>query len=54
VRLARRGLRNMDSKPEGITQADELAAVRRQARKVYVQSVVSAVVLTAVCVALPF
>jgi hypothetical protein len=44
----------MDSRPEDIQDAAELAQVRRQARKVYAKSVLAALGLTAVCVALPF
>jgi hypothetical protein len=43
VSLASRGLRDMDTGPQAITDAAELAAVRRTARMVDVQSLVLAV-----------
>lgn len=52
MRLAGRGLRNMDTGEEAVTDADELAALRRQARKVHLEAVALAVVLTAAVVAL--
>ena len=45
VALAARGQREVNGSPEAIPD-DELPAVRRQARRVYVQSFLSAVVLT--------
>ena len=54
MNLASRGQRNIDSRPEDIQDAAELAQVRRQARKVYLKSWVAAAVLTAACLALPF
>jgi hypothetical protein len=53
VALAKRGLRNMDSGEEKIEDADELARVRAQARKVYVQSALLAVIVTVVVFFLP-
>jgi hypothetical protein len=43
----------MDTGPEAITDAAALAQVRRQARKVHLQSFLLAVVLTAVVLLLP-
>jgi hypothetical protein len=43
----------MDTGPEAIEDAAELARVRRQARKVYVQSAVVATALTALVTAIP-
>jgi hypothetical protein len=43
----------MDSGEEAIGGADLLAQVRRQARKVYLESAVSALVLTAATLLLP-
>jgi len=48
VTLAKRGLRNMDSGEEKIEDANELARVRAQARKVYLQSALFAVAVTLV------
>jgi len=53
VALASRGLRNMDSGEEKIEDANELARVRAQARKVYVQSAVFAIFVTIVVLLLP-
>ncbi|HSK19608.1 MAG TPA: hypothetical protein VK912_10715 [Longimicrobiales bacterium] len=47
MRLASRGLRDMDAGPEAITDTDTLNAVRRQARRVQWQSLVSAALITA-------
>jgi len=47
VRLASRGQRDMDSGPQQISDAAELQQVRRQARAVYVKSVITAAILTA-------
>jgi len=47
VRLASRGLRDMDQGPESIDSV-ELQQVRRQARAVYIESVITAVILTAI------
>lgn len=51
--LAKRGLRNMDSGEEKIEDANELARVRAQARKVYLQSALLAVAVTLVVLLLP-
>jgi hypothetical protein len=48
VRLAARGLREMDTGSEPITDPGELARVRNQALTVHVKSLIFAVVLTAV------
>jgi hypothetical protein len=53
VALAKRGLRNMDSGEEKIEDADELARVRAQARRVHVQSALFAVAVTVVVLLLP-
>jgi hypothetical protein len=53
VNLASRGLRDMDSGSESISDANELAQVRRQARKVYIEAIVTALVLGAVALAIP-
>jgi hypothetical protein len=53
VRLALRGLRNMDSGNEKVQDSMEKRALQQQARKVYLQSFVAAAVLTAVVAALP-
>jgi hypothetical protein len=53
VALAKRGLRNMDSGEEKIEDANELARVRAQARKVYLQSALLAVAVTLVVLLLP-
>jgi hypothetical protein len=53
VRLASRGLRNMDSGNEKVQDELERRALRQQARKVYLESLAAAAVLTAVAVALP-
>jgi hypothetical protein len=47
VRLAARGLRDLDTGPERITDDAERAQVRRQARVVHAQSLATAVLLTA-------
>ena len=41
----------MDSGPEDITDGDELAQVRSQARRVHVQALVLALALTALSIA---
>jgi hypothetical protein len=48
VRLASRGLRDLDSGPQPIIDAGERAQVQRQARVVYVKAFVSAAILTAI------
>ncbi len=53
MRLAALGQREMDSGAERISDASELAQVRRQARKVHLQTLVTALALTALTVALP-
>lgn len=45
MRLASRGLRDMGSGYEPITDEDELAAVRAQARRVVMKSVAATVVV---------
>jgi len=47
VRLASRGQRDMDNGPQQISDAAELQQVQRQARAVYVKSVITAAILTA-------
>jgi len=47
VKLASRGQRDLDTGPRPIDDSAELALLRRQARAVYVKSVVTAVILTA-------
>jgi hypothetical protein len=47
VRLAASGRRNLDSGSERVSNPDELAAMRRQARIVYMQAIGTAAVLTA-------
>ncbi len=47
MKLASRGQRDMDTGPQLIAGAGELAQVRRQARGVYLKSFVAAAVLTA-------
>jgi hypothetical protein len=53
VALASRGLRNMDSGEEKIEDADELARVRAQARKVYLQSALFTIFVTMVVLLVP-
>jgi hypothetical protein len=48
VSLASRGQRDMDTGPEAITDAGELAQVRRQARNVHVRSLLLAVMIAAI------
>lgn len=48
VAFAARGVRNLGGKPEP-QPAAELAAVRKEARRVHVRSLLTAVVLTALC-----
>ncbi|HSR91690.1 MAG TPA: hypothetical protein VLK88_10320 [Gemmatimonadales bacterium] len=47
MRLAARGLRDLDSGTESIADHAELAQVRRQARVVHMKSFVTAALLTA-------
>ena len=51
MNLAARGLRDLDSGSQNITDTAELAQVRLQARKVMLKALVFAVVVTAVAVA---
>lgn len=51
--LASRGQRDMGRGPEAIADGAEFAQVRRQARKVHVESIVTAAVLTALVMAIP-
>lgn len=46
VKLAARGQRDLDDGPHQITDAAELRWVQRQARSVYVKSVITAAILT--------
>jgi hypothetical protein len=48
VRLASRGLRDMDTGPQAIPDPMELEQVRRQARAVYIKSVITAAFFTAI------
>jgi hypothetical protein len=50
VRLAARGLRDMDTGVSSITDTAELAQVRRQSRGVHVKSLLVAVAITAIMV----
>ena len=51
VALAARGVRNLDGKQEAQPE-DELAAVRKEARRVHVRAALTALVLTLLCVLL--
>ena len=51
--LASRGQRDMDDGPAAVTDADVDARIRRQARTVYVRSLVIAAALTALALAIP-
>ena len=51
--LASRGQRDMDDGPAAITDAEMDAQIRKQARRVYLQSLIAAIVLTAVVLAIP-
>jgi hypothetical protein len=53
VNLSARGLRDMDGGEERIGDKEELAQVRKQARKVHLKSFFSAVAATIVIVLLP-
>jgi hypothetical protein len=53
VRLASRGQRDMDGGAAAIDDAGELAQVRRQARRVRLQTVIVAVVVAVLLVLLP-
>jgi hypothetical protein len=48
VRLASRGLRDLDGGPHPIADAKERAQIQQQARAVYVKAFVSATILTAI------
>jgi len=48
MRLASRGLRDLDGRPERIGDSAELAVVRAQARRVFVQSVLATAVMMGV------
>ncbi|HET7615206.1 MAG TPA: hypothetical protein VFK26_14905 [Gemmatimonadaceae bacterium] len=52
MRLASRGQRDMDGGAEQISDAEELRIVQRQARAVYVKSIITAAILTAAALAL--
>ena len=49
--MASRGLRDLDGGAEKIGDAAELAQVKRQRKKVYVESLLTAVLLTLLAVA---
>lgn len=51
--LAARGSRNMDDGEEKIEDSVVIAQLRRQARKVYLQSSLAAIALTALSLTLP-
>jgi hypothetical protein len=53
VGLASRGQRDMDDGPKDIGDAEIEAAVRRQARRVHARSLLGAIALTAVALAIP-
>jgi len=53
VRLASRGLRNMDQGNEQVSDSAEQKALRQQARKVYLESLAAAVLLTGAALAIP-
>jgi hypothetical protein len=53
VGLASRGQRDMDSGAQAIADSAELTQVRRQARKVHVEALLVAVVLTVGVLAIP-
>jgi hypothetical protein len=48
VRLASRGLRDMDEGVEVISDSTELQTVRQQARRIYLKSALTAAILTAI------
>jgi len=50
VRLAARGLRDMDAGAEPITDPGELARVRLQARGVHAKSLLLAIVVTGILI----
>jgi hypothetical protein len=53
VRLASRGQRDLDQGAQAIDDSAELAQVKSQARKVHMQSLVAAALLTALALAVP-
>jgi hypothetical protein len=52
VKLASRGQRDLDTGPQTIDNGQELTQLRRQARAVYAKSFVTAIILTALSLAL--
>ncbi|HKN59108.1 MAG TPA: hypothetical protein VJV97_09660 [Gemmatimonadaceae bacterium] len=48
MRLASRGLRDMDQGPQPISDSAELQQIRRQARGVYVKSAITAAIITVI------
>ena len=52
--LAARGQRDLDGGPEAISDAGELAQVRRQAQRVRLQSALAGLAATGLATALPF
>ena len=52
MKLAARGLRDLDNGSQPITDPAELAQVRRQARVVHMKSIISSVVLTTLLILL--
>lgn len=53
IRLASKGMRNLDGGPEQIEDPAELDAVRAQARRVLLQSLAAAAVVSAATLLLP-
>jgi hypothetical protein len=53
VRLAAQGLRNMDGGDEAVADEAGRGALRQQARKVYIESLLTAAALTAAALAIP-
>ena len=53
MRLASRGLRDLDQGSESIGQAEIRAAVQRQARRVMVKALVTTVALTGIVLVIP-
>jgi hypothetical protein len=52
VKLASRGQRDLDTGAQPIDDTAELTQLRRQARAVYAKSIIAAVILTALALAL--
>lgn len=52
MRLASRGLRDMDTGPEQISSLEEKLQLRRQSRAVYAEALVVGVIATALAMAL--